>query len=133
MRNFIRAVLLVIDVQNAIDAPYHAADGPRNNWDASDALGAYSSGIDREPEHDGAAMATECTPRNNTNPGSSPCASILLALNMTCTLFGRTPGEALSGAAPGRACAGALDDIGDYGRCVVSQASASSLSLTWMA
>jgi nicotinamidase-related amidase len=32
--DFTRAVLLVIDVQNAIDAPYHAADGPRNNPDA---------------------------------------------------------------------------------------------------
>lgn len=31
---FTRAVLLVIDVQKAIDAPYHAADGPRNNPDA---------------------------------------------------------------------------------------------------
>jgi nicotinamidase-related amidase len=28
---FSRAALLVIDVQIAIDAPYHAADGPRNN------------------------------------------------------------------------------------------------------
>jgi nicotinamidase-related amidase len=29
-----RATLIVIDVQNAIDAPYHAAEGPRNNPDA---------------------------------------------------------------------------------------------------
>jgi nicotinamidase-related amidase len=29
-----RAALLVIDVQRAIDAAYHAADGPRNNPDA---------------------------------------------------------------------------------------------------
>jgi steroid delta-isomerase-like uncharacterized protein len=29
-----RAVLLIIDVQNAIDAPYHAVEGPRNNPDA---------------------------------------------------------------------------------------------------
>jgi len=29
--DFSRAVLIVIDVQDAIDAPYHAADGPRNN------------------------------------------------------------------------------------------------------
>jgi nicotinamidase-related amidase len=29
-----QAVLLVIDVQKAIDASYHAADGPRNNVDA---------------------------------------------------------------------------------------------------
>ena len=28
------AVLLIIDVQKAIDASYHAADGPRNNLDA---------------------------------------------------------------------------------------------------
>lgn len=29
--SFTRAALLVIDVQRAIDAAYHAADGPRNN------------------------------------------------------------------------------------------------------
>jgi nicotinamidase-related amidase len=28
------ATLIIIDVQNAIDAPYHAAEGPRNNPDA---------------------------------------------------------------------------------------------------
>jgi nicotinamidase-related amidase len=32
--SFTRAALLVIDVQRAIDAAYHAADGPRNNPDA---------------------------------------------------------------------------------------------------
>ncbi|MDP9015083.1 MAG: isochorismatase family protein [Pseudomonadota bacterium] len=32
--NLSRAVLLVVDVQKAIDAPYHAVDGPRNNLDA---------------------------------------------------------------------------------------------------
>jgi imidazolonepropionase len=37
------------------------------------------------------AVATDC------NPGSSPCTSILLALNMACTLFGLTPEEAVSG------------------------------------
>jgi imidazolonepropionase len=37
------------------------------------------------------AVATDC------NPGSSPCTSILLALNMACTLFGLTPLEALGG------------------------------------
>lgn len=37
------------------------------------------------------AVATDC------NPGSSPCTSLLLALNMACTLFGLTPLEALSG------------------------------------
>jgi imidazolonepropionase len=38
------------------------------------------------------AVATDC------NPGSSPCSSILLMLNMGCTLFGLTPQEALTGA-----------------------------------
>ena len=37
------------------------------------------------------AVATDC------NPGSSPCTSLLLALNMACTLFGLTPLEALTG------------------------------------
>jgi nicotinamidase-related amidase len=34
MSTFAGAVLLVIDVQKAIDADYHAVDGPRNNPDA---------------------------------------------------------------------------------------------------
>jgi imidazolonepropionase len=38
------------------------------------------------------AVATDC------NPGSSPCTSLLLALNMACTLFGLMPEEALAGA-----------------------------------
>ena len=37
------------------------------------------------------ALATNC------NPGSAPCSSLLLALNMGCTLFGMTPAEALAG------------------------------------
>ncbi len=53
------------------------------------------------------AVATDC------NPGSSPCTSILLALNMACTLFGLTPPEALSGVTRDAARAlGALADIG---------------------
>jgi imidazolonepropionase len=55
----------------------------------------------------GLAIATD------SNPGTSPCTSILLALNMACTLFGLTPEEALSGATRQAARAlGALDDIG---------------------
>jgi imidazolonepropionase len=38
------------------------------------------------------AVATDC------NPGTSPMASLLLALNMACTLFRLTPEEALAGA-----------------------------------
>jgi imidazolonepropionase len=37
------------------------------------------------------ALATDC------NPGTSPCTSLLLTMNMGCTLFGLTPGEALAG------------------------------------
>ncbi|MBX6421291.1 MAG: imidazolonepropionase [Nevskia sp.] len=37
------------------------------------------------------AMASDC------NPGTSPCTSLLLMLNMACTLFGLTPAEALAG------------------------------------
>ncbi len=53
------------------------------------------------------AVATDC------NPGTSPCTSLLLMLNMACTLFGLTPEESLSGAT--RNAAGALglqDEIG---------------------
>lgn len=37
------------------------------------------------------AVATDC------NPGTSPTASPLMALNMACTLYGLTPDEALAG------------------------------------
>ncbi len=37
------------------------------------------------------AVSTDC------NPGSSPCTSLLLMLNMACTLFRLTPEEALAG------------------------------------
>jgi imidazolonepropionase len=37
------------------------------------------------------AVATDC------NPGTSPCTSVLLAMNMACTLFGLTPAQALRG------------------------------------
>jgi imidazolonepropionase len=53
------------------------------------------------------AIATDC------NPGSSPCTSILLALNMACTLFGLTPEEALAGAT--RQAARALGELHDIG------------------
>jgi imidazolonepropionase len=53
------------------------------------------------------AIATDC------NPGSSPCTSLLLALNMACTLFGLTAEEALSGATRHAARAlGVHDEIG---------------------
>ncbi len=46
------------------------------------------------------ALASDC------NPGSSPLTSLLLAMNMGCTLFGLTPEEALAGVT--RVAAGAL-------------------------
>lgn len=52
------------------------------------------------------AIATDC------NPGSSPCASLLLMLNMACTLFRLTPEEALAGVTRNAARALGLNDRG---------------------
>jgi imidazolonepropionase len=49
------------------------------------------------------AVATDC------NPGTSPVASPLIALNMACTLYGLTPEEALAGMTRNAAKALALD------------------------
>lgn len=46
------------------------------------------------------------------NPGSSPMNSILLAMNMACTLFRLTPSEALAGVTRHAARALGLDDAG---------------------
>jgi imidazolonepropionase len=52
------------------------------------------------------ALATDC------NPGSSPLASLLLAMNMGCTLFRLTPEEALAGVTRHAAMALGLSDCG---------------------
>lgn len=52
------------------------------------------------------AISTDC------NPGSSPCTSILLMLNMACTLFRLTPEEALAGVTRNAARALGLHDRG---------------------
>lgn len=52
------------------------------------------------------AVATDC------NPGSSPLTSLLLAMNMACTLFRMTPEEALAGITRNAARALGLDDAG---------------------
>ncbi len=52
------------------------------------------------------AVSTDC------NPGSSPCSSLLLMLNMACTLFRLTPEEALAGATRHAARALGLADRG---------------------
>jgi imidazolonepropionase len=46
------------------------------------------------------------------NPGSSPLGSVLLAMNMACTLFGLTPAEALAGTTRNAARALGLTDCG---------------------
>lgn len=46
------------------------------------------------------------------NPGSSPMGSLLLAMNMACTLFGLTPAEALAGITRNAARALGLADCG---------------------
>ena len=52
------------------------------------------------------AIATDC------NPGSSPLTSLLLAMNMGCTLFRLTPEEALRGVTHHAATALGLNDTG---------------------
>lgn len=52
------------------------------------------------------ALATDC------NPGSSPLASLLLTMNMGCTLFRMTPEEALAGTTRVAAAALGLTDRG---------------------
>ncbi len=52
------------------------------------------------------ALATDC------NPGSSPLTSLLLTMNMGCTLFGLTPQEALAGVTCYAAKALGLEDRG---------------------
>jgi imidazolonepropionase len=52
------------------------------------------------------AISTDC------NPGSSPCTSLLLMLNMACTLFRMTPQEALAGVTRVAAQALGLQDRG---------------------
>ena len=52
------------------------------------------------------AISTDC------NPGSSPCTSLLLMLNMACTLFRLTPEEALAGVKRNAAAALGLPDRG---------------------
>lgn len=52
------------------------------------------------------AVATDC------NPGSSPLSSLLLAMNMACTLFRMTPMEAYAGVTTHAAAALGRQDIG---------------------
>lgn len=52
------------------------------------------------------AIATDC------NPGSSPLTSLLLAMNMGCTLFRLTPEETLAGVTSHAAAALGLKDTG---------------------
>ncbi len=63
--------------------------------------------VDLIRKHDvSLAIATDC------NPGTSPLTSLLLTLNMACTLFRLTPEEALAGVTRNAAKALGLDDRG---------------------
>jgi len=62
----------------------------------------------------GIALATD------SNPGSSPAHSLLLMLNMACTLFRMTPEEALAGVT--RHAAAALGVVGTHGSLEVGKA-----------
>jgi imidazolonepropionase len=55
----------------------------------------------------------------DSNPGTSPCTSILLTLSMACTLFGLTPEEALLGAT--RQAAKALGMLAEVGTIEVGK------------
>ena len=57
----------------------------------------------------GVAMAVA----TDWNPGSSPLGSVLLAMNMACTLFRMTPAEALAGTTRNAAKALGLKDCGE--------------------
>ncbi len=63
--------------------------------------------IDLLRQH-GVAMAVA----SDMNPGSSPMSSILLSMNMACTLFRMTPAEALAGTTTHAARALGLSDRG---------------------
>jgi imidazolonepropionase len=52
------------------------------------------------------AIATDC------NPGSSPISSLLLSMNMGCTLFRMTPEEVLAGVTKNAAAALGISDTG---------------------
>ncbi|MBX2886488.1 MAG: imidazolonepropionase [Granulosicoccus sp.] len=64
------------------------------------------------------AIATDC------NPGSSPLTSLLLAMNMACTLFRLTPEEALTGVTRIAAQALGLQDRG-----VIAEGMAADLAI----
>ena len=73
------------------------------------ALGAAKAPSVQEMRARGVAMAVA----SDCNPGSSPVLSLLLMLNMACTLFGLTPEEALAGVT--RNAAAALGLAADRG------------------
>ncbi len=63
------------------------------------------------------AIATDC------NPGSSPLTSLLLTMNMACTLFKLTPEEALTGVTRNAARALGLPDRGTISRGMIADIS----------
>jgi imidazolonepropionase len=67
----------------------------------------------RKPPIDGFRRAgVPMAVSTDSNPGSSPMTSLLLAMNMSATLFGLTPEEAFKGVTVNAARALARDDLG---------------------
>lgn len=74
---------------------------------------AYFTGEQQRPPVD--ALRAACVPMavaTDTNPGTSPLASLRLAANMACVLFGLTVAEAFAGITAVGARALGLDDRG---------------------
>ena len=79
-------------------------DGRRGDGGGGDGGGDAAGGVLHAPGDEaaaGGALRAEGVPMavaTDCNPGTAPMASMLLAMNMACTLFRLTPEEALAGA-----------------------------------
>jgi nicotinamidase-related amidase len=81
MPKFRRAALLVVDVQKAIDAPYHAAEGSRNNPDAEENIGRLLAAWRRDNRNPPLTRLTQISA--SQAPGitshNHPCSSLSIA------------------------------------------------------
>lgn len=96
MSAFARAALLIVDVQNAIDAPYHAAEGPRNNPDAEFNIGRLLSEWRRDGRpvihvrHDSTSPESAYRPGqpgNDFKPEAAPLAGEKIIAKQTNSAF----------------------------------------------
>jgi nicotinamidase-related amidase len=103
MGKFAQAALIVIDVQKAIDASYHAAHGPRNNIDAEAKIARLLAQwrTDRRPiihvRHDSTFSESAYRPGqagNDFKDEVAPLAGETIIPKTTNSAFIRTPLEA---------------------------------------